>query len=148
MRAVLQKVTSASVMVEGECIASIGRGYLLLACAMEGDTEADVRQLAEKVVALRLWEGEGGKVNDRSLVDVFGEVLVVSQFTLAGDTKKGRRPDYTAAAKPDVARPLVDLLSRVLKDLGVGNVQEGRFGAHMAVELTNDGPVTLLLETR
>lgn len=148
MKAVLQRVSEASVAVDGSFVGQISRGYLLLLCAMEGDTEADADGLAEKIAALRLWEGEGGKVNDRSVIDIGGEILVVSQFTLAGDTRKGRRPDYTAAAKPEVARPLLARFVAAVKQAGVQRVAEGVFGAHMAVSSVNDGPVTLLLDSR
>lgn len=148
MRIVLQRVSSASVSVQEEVIGQIGMGYLLLVCAMEGDRETDARMLADKVVGLRLWDSEGGKINDRSILETGGEILVVSQFTLAGETKKGRRPDYTAAAKPELAKELVALLVLLLRQSGVRSVQEGRFGAHMQVQLQNDGPVTLLVESR
>lgn len=148
MKAVVQRVSQASVAVDGSVVGQISCGYLLLLCAMEGDTEADAVMLAEKIASLRLWEGEGGRVNDRSIVDIGGEVLAVPQFTLAGATAKGRRPDYTAAAKPDVARPLLGRFVEAVKQAGVQSVAEGVFGAHMAVASVNDGPVTLLLDSR
>lgn len=148
MRVLLQRVSAASVAVENEVIGSVGPGYLLLVCAMEGDSEDDARMLAEKVANLRLFPSEEGKINDRSVADIGASVLVVSQFTLAGDTRKGRRPDYTAAAKPEIARALLASFIAFLKKCGIPDVAEGRFGAHMAVSLVNDGPVTLLLDSK
>lgn len=145
MRLVLQRVSDASVSVEGKVVSSIGRGYLILLCVMRGDTEREADALAEKTVGLRLFEGENGKVNDRSLLDVGGAVLVVSQFTLAGDVRKGRRPDYTAAADPAQAEDLYNYFIRKVRSSGV-TVATGTFAAHMQVRLTNDGPVTLVLE--
>ncbi len=147
MRIVLQRVSSASVSVDGSIIGSIGRGYVLLLCVMKGDTEADVDRLAEKICGLRLFDGADGKINDRSLLEIAGEVLVISQFTLAADLAKGRRPDYTAAAGAQVAQELYEGFQKKLLSLGVKMVQGGRFGALMQVSLVNDGPVTLLLDT-
>ena len=146
MRIVLQRVTSASVSVDNETIGSIGRGFMILLGMMEGDTEEQARWLAEKIVKLRVFDGEDGKINDRSIQDIGGEILVVSQFTLAGRTEKGNRPDYTKAAKPEIAEPLYEKYIDILKSLGIKYVAGGRFGADMAVELVNDGPVTLVLE--
>ena len=146
MRLLLQRVLSASVSAEHHIIGQIGRGYLLLLCAMEGDTEVQAQWLAEKVTRLRLFDGTDGKINDRSLIEIGGEVLIVSQFTLAGATEKGNRPDYTGAAKPDVAEKLYDFFIEHMRKLGVVRVETGKFGAEMQVELINDGPVTLLLE--
>ncbi len=148
MRVLLQKVKNASVSVDGQTVGAIGNGYLLLTCVMEGDSETDAVQLAERIAGLRLWNGHDGKINDRSLVETGGGILAVSQFTLAGDTRKGRRPDYTAAAKPDVAKLLLGELARRLRIAGVNTVEEGVFGAHMEVSLVNDGPVTLWLDSR
>lgn len=147
MRLVLQRVTEASVSVGGEPVGQIGKGYLLFLCVMKGDGEQQAEWLAEKVVGLRLYDGEGGKVNDRSLLDVGGELLVVSQFTLAGDVRKGKRPDYTAAAAPDEAEKLYTFFVHKLHSLGVKRVATGRFGAMMQVALVNDGPVTLTINT-
>lgn len=144
MRVVLQRVARASVDVEGERIAEIGPGLLLLVGIGQADEEIDLERLARKIVSLRVFPDEAGLMN-RSLLDVRGEVLAVSQFTLYGDTRKGRRPSYVAAARPDVAEPLFDRFVDALRAEGV-STQTGRFGAKMAVELTNDGPVTLVLE--
>lgn len=147
MRVLLQRVSRASVAVEGLTIGQIDRGYVLLVGVGHDDSEADVDRLAAKIVNLRLFADDNGKF-DRSLLDIGGEALVVSQFTLYGDTRKGRRPAFTAAAPPEKARPLCDAFAEKLRELGVNNVQTGRFGAAMAVEIHNDGPVTLWLESR
>lgn len=146
MRLVLQRVSSASVSIDGQTVGAIGRGYVLLFCVMHGDTSLQAQLLAEKIVKLRLFDSADGKINDRSLLDIGGEVLVVSQFTLAGDTKKGNRPDYTAAAGPDDAKILYEYFLQKLRELGVAQVAGGEFGALMSVQLINDGPVTLILE--
>lgn len=146
MRVLLQKVASASVSVDGAVIASIGRGYLLFLGVMKGDTDEQCDWLAKKVSAVRLFDGEDGTINDRSLLDGAGSVLVVSQFTLAGRTEKGNRPDYTGAEVPDMARILYIRFIEELRAVGVAHVEAGTFGAHMQVTLVNDGPVTLLLE--
>ncbi len=148
MRCVLQKVTRASVSVEGTTVGSIDRGYLLFLGILEGDSEAEGRWLAEKIVKLRLFDGPDGKINDRSLLDTGGALLVVSQFTLAGRTEKGNRPDYTSAAKPEIAKPLYEQFVQECRALGVMSVQTGEFGAMMEVNLLNDGPVTLVLEKK
>lgn len=146
MRIVLQRASSASVSIDGEIAGRIGRGYLLLFCVMRGDTSLQAQLLAEKIVKLRLFDGHDGKVNDQSVLDIGGEVLVVSQFTLAGDTKKGNRPDYTAAAGPEEAKILYEYFIKKLRELQVTKVESGEFGAMMTVQLINDGPVTLILE--
>lgn len=146
MRILLQKVTSASVSVDGKEIGTIGKGYLLFVGVMEHDVAEQAEWLVDKILNLRLFEGEDGKINDRSLFDIGGDVLVVSQFTLAGDVAKGNRPDYTAAAKAPEAKNLYELFISLLKAKGVANVASGEFGAHMEVSLVNDGPVTLLIE--
>ncbi len=145
MRAVLQRVTSASVSVGGEVIGAIGHGLVALVGAARDDTVADAELLARKTAELRIFSDEHGKFN-LSLQDVRGAALVVSQFTLFADTRKGRRPGFTDAAPPEVAAPLVDAYADALRRLGVP-VATGRFGAHMQVALVNDGPVTLLLDT-
>jgi D-tyrosyl-tRNA(Tyr) deacylase len=145
MRAVLQRVTSASVSVAGEVIAAIGPGLLVLVGAARDDTPAEAELLARKTAELRIFNDEQGKFN-RSLQDVRGAALVVSQFTLFADTRKGRRPGFTDAAPPEVAAPLVDAYADALRRLGVP-VATGRFGAYMQVALVNDGPVTILLDT-
>jgi D-tyrosyl-tRNA(Tyr) deacylase len=146
MRIVLQRVKKASVTVENKCTGAIGHGLLLLVGFTQGDTEEDLRYLAEKVVNLRIFEDETGKMN-HSLLDVGGSILSVSQFTLYGDCRKGRRPNFMEAAKPDLAEPLYHRFNEMLQDYGV-KVETGIFGAMMEVSLVNDGPVTLLLESK
>lgn len=140
MRAVVQRVSSASVTVEGETVASIGSGLLVLLGVRAGDGEAEADRIAAKLDALRIFEDGDGKMN-LSVRDVGGELLVVSNFTLYGDTRKGNRPGFVDAARPEQAEPLVE---RVRTALGA---EGGRFGARMAVELVNDGPVTVLLDS-
>ena len=157
MKVILQKVTEASVSVSDEVIGQIGPGYLLFIGVISGDTSAQAVLLAEKIVKTRLFDGENGppdpngiiraeKMNDRSILDVDGEILVVSQFTLAGTLQKGNRPDYSAAAAPDDAKVLYEYFIKKLKELGVETVEAGVFGAYMDVSLKNDGPVTLILD--
>ena len=145
MRIVLQRVRSASVTVEGERISEIGQGLLLLVGVASGDGEAEADWLANKVAGLRVVADEDGKMN-RSVVESGGEILAVSQFTLLGDARKGRRPSFVGAAPPDVAEPLFDRFCEGLRAAGVRSVEKGRFGAMMDVALVNDGPVTILLE--
>ena len=144
MRIVLQRVKQGSVTVAGRKIASIGRGLVLLVGIGHDDSETQVSFLAEKVANLRIFEDTAGKMN-LSLKDVGGEAIVVSQFTLYADSRKGRRPSFTDAALPDVARPLVDRFTQLLAAQGIP-VQSGEFGADMQVEILNDGPVTIVLE--
>ena len=139
MRALVQRVSEASVTVEGERIAEIGSGLLVLLGVARGDTEERAGKLARKLLALRVFEDEEGRMN-RSLEDVGGEVICVSQFTLLADTRKGNRPSFVDAAPPEEAEPLYGYVRDALQAKG------GRFGARMAVSLVNDGPVTLLLE--
>ena len=146
MRLVVQRVSRAGVVVEGERVSGIGVGYLALVGAEEGDTVADARCLADKLLGLRVFEDADGKMN-RSIVDVGGGILLVSQFTLLGDARHGRRPSFSRAARPEVAEPLLESMREMLSARGL-DVQTGRFGAHMEVELTNDGPVTILLDSR
>lgn len=146
MRILLQRVSSGSVTVDGEVIGEIDRGYVLLVGVGDGDTEAEADKLAEKVVNLRLFYNDEGKF-DRSLLDVGGGALVVSQFTLYGDARKGRRPSFVGAARPEVAEPLCDYFADRLRGLGVAVVATGRFGAAMRVNLCNEGPVTLWLDS-
>ncbi len=145
MRIVLQGVKSASVAVDGEKISEIGPGLLLLVGVATGDGETEADWLAKKVAGLRVVADEEGRMN-RSVVESGGEVLAVSQFTLLGDARKGRRPSFVRAAPPEVAEPLFDLFCERLRGAGVGTVKTGRFGAMMDVALVNDGPVTILLE--
>lgn len=144
MRAIIQRVSEASVTVEGRIISSIGKGLLILLGAGRGDTEEQTTFLAEKVANLRIFEDEQGKTN-LSILDVKGEAIVVSQFTLYADTRKGRRPSFIDAALPDVAEPLVNRFVELLRGHGIPT-QTGKFGAHMLVEIHNDGPVTIWLE--
>ena len=144
MRGLVQRVTAAQVEVDGEVVGAIGAGLCVLVGVHRDDTEAQARKLADKVWGLRVMDDEAGVMN-RSVADTTGEVLVVSQFTLYGNTEKGRRPSWIEAAPPEHAEPLVDLVVTTLRDLGA-TVATGRFRTDMAVTLTNDGPVTLLLE--
>jgi D-tyrosyl-tRNA(Tyr) deacylase len=144
MRVVLQRVSRASVAVDGARVSEIGRGYLLLVAAGVDDREAEWTRIAEKIVNLRIFPDEAGKMNV-SLAEIGGEILVVSQFTLYGDVRRGRRPSWTGAAPPELAEDRVEALARALEERGA-RVARGVFGAHMEVELVNDGPVTLLID--
>ena len=146
MRCVVQKVTRASVRVAGELVGEIGAGYMVLVGAEEGDTEADVAYCASKITGLRVFEDQDDKMN-LSLADVGGSVLLVSQFTLLGDARHGRRPSFSGAAAPDEADKLYEKLVNALRDDGF-KVETGRFRTHMMVELVNDGPVTILLDSK
>lgn len=146
MKIVLQKVSKAAVQVDGECIGTIAKGYVLLFCVLQGDTAAHAQVLAEKIVQLRLFEGKDGRINDQSIRDIQGGILVISQFTLAGDVSKGNRPSYVQAASSHNAEELYEYFIRKLQELGVHTVETGTFGAEMQLEIHNDGPVTLLLE--
>ena len=145
MRAVLQRVTSAAVRVDGETVGSIDAGLVAFVGVAEGDTTADARRLALKAADLRIFRDDEGHFN-RSLVDTGGEALVVSQFTLYADLRRGRRPNFGAAARPEVAEPLVEAFAETLETAGI-RVSRGRFGAMIDVDLHNDGPVTLILDT-
>ena len=142
----IQKVTHASVTVEGETVGKIENGFMVLLGAQEGDTEADARYCAEKIAGLRVFEDENDKMN-LSLKDVGGSVLLVSQFTLLADARHGRRPEFIPAARPEVAEPLCDLVKAIIEEKGI-HVETGRFRTHMQVTLLNDGPVTILLDSR
>lgn len=144
MRVVLQRVSRASVSVDGTVVAEIGRGLCLLVGIEDGDDAAVVDSSVSKISGLRVFSDAAGKMN-LSLVDVEGEALVVSQFTLLGDTRRGRRPSFTTAAPPEVAGPLIDQMVAAFRLAGVPT-SPGVFGAKMEVELVNDGPVTLVLE--
>jgi D-tyrosyl-tRNA(Tyr) deacylase len=146
MRAVIQRVKQARVHVEGRVIGEIKQGLLVFIGVGKGDQEADADYLAAKIPQLRVFEDAGGKFN-RTLLDIKGEILVVSQFTLFGDCRRGRRPSFSDAAEPDQARELYQRFITKLKENGIP-VAQGEFQAHMEVELVNDGPVTLLLDTR
>jgi D-tyrosyl-tRNA(Tyr) deacylase len=145
MRALLQRVTRASVVVDGQVVGSIGHGFLILLGIGQGDSEAQVQTLVEKIVHLRVFGDDEGKMN-RSLLDIEGEALVVSQFTLYADIRKGRRPSFTNAAPPELAEPLVERFKEALVAHEL-KVEGGVFGAHMEVELLNDGPVTIWLDS-
>jgi D-aminoacyl-tRNA deacylase len=144
MKAIVQRVSHGKVSVEKRQVAEINQGVVILLGVGDSDSEAQVDFLAEKIGTLRIFEDKQGKMN-LSLLDVSGSALVVSQFTLYADTRKGRRPSFTDAALPEIARPLVDRFIRQLTLLGVPT-QQGEFGAHMLVEINNDGPVTIILE--
>ena len=146
MKAVIQRVTYASVTVEGEVTGSIDGGFLVLLGVAQGDTQAEAALLAAKVAKLRVFRDEAGKMN-LSLLDTGGAALVISQFTLCADIKKGNRPAFTDAAPPDEANALYEYFCECLRNEGVQNVQTGVFGAEMHVELLNHGPVTILMDT-
>ena len=145
MRALLQRVSEAQVRVNGAEIGACGRGLMILVCAMQGDTDEDATRLALKISKLRIFTDDGGKMN-RSVLDIAGEALVVSQFTLAADTSRGNRPGFSAAAPPEEGKALYEKFARNLGELGVP-VATGEFGADMKVSLINDGPVTIFMES-
>lgn len=144
MRALIQRAAYGKVTVENEVVASIGKGLMILLGVGPDDNSEKAKELAEKCARLRIFEDDQGKMN-LSLLDVGGDAIVVSQFTLYADTSRGRRPSFIYAAKPEVAEPLVEVFVDELRGLGV-ETQQGVFGAHMLVELCNDGPVTIMLE--
>lgn len=145
MRGVLQRVKNASVTIDGKVISSIEKGILILIGVTDTDTESDASYIAEKAVNARIFEDSEGKMN-LSLLDIGGEVLAVSQFTLYGDARKGRRPSFIRAAKGEISEPLYELTCKKIEEAGV-KVKKGVFGADMKVALVNDGPVTILLES-
>ena len=145
MRAVIQRVTEAAVRIDGEVVGRIGQGFLVLIGVEEGDGEADFKYMATKVPNLRIFEDENGKMN-LSLLDVQGQILAVSQFTLLGDARSSRRPSFTQAARPETANPMYERLVKHWRDMGI-QVETGRFGADMKVSLINDGPVTILMDS-
>ncbi|MDO5641794.1 MAG: D-aminoacyl-tRNA deacylase [Paracoccus sp. (in: a-proteobacteria)] len=145
MRALIQRVTDASVSVDGRIIGQIGPGLMILVCAMQGDDNDTAAKLAARVAKLRVFRDDAGKMN-RSLLDMGGAALVVSQFTLAADTRSGNRPGFSAAAPPDQGRALYELFTGALRALGI-TVATGAFGADMQVALTNSGPVTIWMDT-
>ena len=146
MRCVIQRVTRASVTVNGETVGAIEKGFMVLVGAENGDGEADAKYCADKIAGLRVFEDENGKMN-LSIRDVGGRVLLVSQFTLLADARHGRRPDFIQAARPEVAEPLCERVKAMLEETGI-EVETGRFRTDMQVELVNDGPVTILLDSR
>ncbi|MBR4236001.1 MAG: D-tyrosyl-tRNA(Tyr) deacylase [Clostridia bacterium] len=145
MRAVVQRTAYSYVDVEGERVGSIQKGFTVLLCAMEADTDADADYVVKKIAGLRIFEDEGGKMN-LSLKDVGGSVLLISQFTLAGDARHGNRPSFSTAARPEYAEALFEKVACGLKNAGL-RVETGRFRTHMEVTLLNDGPVTILLDS-
>ncbi|MEM7488447.1 MAG: D-aminoacyl-tRNA deacylase [Pseudomonadota bacterium] len=144
MRAVVQRVTEARVEVDGAVVGRCGPGLMILVCAMDGDTEANADALAARIAKLRIFRDDAGRMN-RSVRDIEGEALVVSQFTLAADTSRGNRPGFSAAAAPEIGERLYARFAGALRDQGVP-VETGRFGADMAVHLVNDGPVTIPID--
>ncbi len=146
MRAIIQRVKCASVEVEGKTVGSCNAGYMILLCAMQGDTVADIDLLARKTANLRIFCDNDDKMN-LSILDTCGEVLCISQFTLGADTKKGNRPSFINAMPPDIASEYYDAFCDKLCELGVKRVEKGIFGADMQVSLINDGPVTIILDT-
>ena len=146
MRMVIQRVNHASVTVEGELVSKIGKGYMVLVGSEQGDTVEDAKWCADKLEGLRIFEDADEKMN-LSIRDVGGEILLVSQFTLLGDARKGRRPSFSTAARPELAEPLLEEMRKMLVEKGVPTLT-GRFRTHMLVDLENDGPVTILLDSR
>ena len=146
MKCVIQRVLSSSVSVDGNIVGEIQKGFLILLGVAEGDTEADAKKLAKKISLMRVFEDSEGKMN-LSVQDIGGEILVVSQFTLCADCKKGNRPSFVGAMRPEGATRLYELFMALLKDNGVKKVDHGIFGADMKVSLVNDGPVTIILDT-
>lgn len=146
MRAVIQRVTKSSVTVDGEIKGSVGKGYNVLLGVMDGDTEAEAELLAAKIAKLRVFEDEAGKMN-KSVTDINGGILVISQFTLCADIKKGNRPSFTDSAAPDEANRLYEYFCSKLLENGVSKVEKGVFAADMKVEIHNDGPVTIVMDT-
>lgn len=147
MKAVIQRVKYATVKVDNKIIGECKHGFMILLGVIDGDTENDADKLIKKIPVLRIFVDENGKMN-KSLLDIDGEILVVSQFTLAADCSHGRRPSFTASAPPDIANELYEYFVGELKTAGVKSVQTGEFGADMAVELLNDGPVTIVLDSK
>jgi D-tyrosyl-tRNA(Tyr) deacylase len=145
MKALLQRVSAARVEVDGKVVGGIGKGLLVFVCAVKGDTEKDLDYLVKKVAQLRIFEDESGRMN-LSVIDVRGEILAVSQFTLAANTRKGNRPSFDAAEEPEKAKAMFELFVSRLKTFGI-SVQTGLFAARMAVSLVNNGPVTIILDS-
>ena len=146
MRLVIQRVLESSVSVDGKVVGSIGKGYMVLCGVEDGDTKDDLKYCIDKTVNLRIFEDDAGKMN-RSILDVGGEILAVSQFTLHGDARHGRRPSFITAARPELAVPMYEAYCKGLRDAGI-HVETGIFQADMKVSLVNDGPVTMLLDSR
>ena len=146
MRAVIQRVSSGSVTIDGKVVGKIGKGLVILLGVKNGDSETDAKSLADKCVNLRIFNDEDGKFN-LSALDVGGELLAISQFTLYGDTRKGRRPSFIEAAQPEISEPLYEKFVEYLQESGL-KVATGKFGAMMQVEINNDGPVTIIAESK
>jgi D-tyrosyl-tRNA(Tyr) deacylase len=146
MKVVLQRVTEASVTVDGKVVGQVGKGFMILVGVTHEDTETDARYLADKIAGLRVFEDENEKMN-LSILEVGGSVLSISQFTLYADTRKGRRPAFVEAARPEVANPIYEKFNGFLRETGIV-VETGIFGANMAVSLVNDGPVTIVIESK
>ena len=147
MRLVIQRVLESSVRVDGNVVGSIGPGFMVLCGVEDGDTAEDVRYCIDKTVNLRIFEDEAGKMN-RSILDAGGEILAISQFTLHGDVRHGRRPSFISAALPETAEPLYEYFCKKMSDNGIPRVEKGVFGADMQVSLTNDGPVTIEINSK
>ncbi len=147
MKAVIQRVTECTVTVDGQIVGQIGQGFLILLGVEAGDTEKEAQKLAVKAAGLRIFTDENDKMN-LSLTDIGGAVLVVSNFTLCANCRKGRRPNFEAAARPETAEPLYEYFCRCMKEQGIAQVEKGVFGGDMKVSLLNDGPVTILLDTK
>lgn len=146
MRAVIQRVKNANVAIDGSVVGKCQQGFMILFCAVEGDAESDIELLARKTANLRIFEDEDGKMN-KSILDIEGEILCISQFTLAADTKKGNRPSFINAMEPVAAEKYYKAYCEALKSNGVKSVETGEFGADMQVSLINDGPVTIIFDT-
>lgn len=146
MRLIIQRVLESSVSVDGKVVGAIGKGYMVLCGVEDGDTQNDLKYCVDKTIGLRIFEDDAGKMN-RSILDVGGEILAVSQFTLHGDARHGRRPSFSTAARPELAVPMYEAYCQGLRDAGI-HVETGIFKADMKVSLVNDGPVTLLLDSR
>ena len=147
MKAVIQRVKYSNVKIDGKIVGSCEHGFMILLGVSQGDTKEDADKLLKKVPVLRIFEDENGKMN-RSLLDIDGSALVISQFTLLADCTHGRRPSFTNSAPPDIANELYEYFVDGMKKAGVKSVQTGEFGADMAVELVNDGPVTIILDSK
>ena len=146
MRAVIQRVLESSVSVDGKIVGQSGKGYMILLGVVKGDTEKEAELLARKTASLRVFEDENGKMN-KSVLDIDGDILAISQFTLCADCKKGNRPSFTSSAHPEIANDLYLKFSQLLRDNGISKVENGIFGADMQVSLINDGPVTIIFDT-
>lgn len=147
MKAVIQRVINSSVAIDGKVVGAVEKGYMILLGVEQGDTKADADKLIKKIPVLRIFEDENGKMN-LSCLDINGEILVISQFTLCADCSHGRRPSFTNSAPPDIANELYEYFVDELKKSGVSKVETGEFGADMKVSLINDGPVTIILDSK